>query len=183
MSRAVSLTLIGGFHSSFFGKFSGALSFLTLRYVGVRRMIRGIGGIEPVHAVDGVDAALMGLTGAPSFRRGTSQRERRLRWLASVREALGKAAPLVDEMAAEEGNREAVAEARAWIAEARDTIEAMRRVIGDGSTMTQDVSAPPGRTITAEVLARHITRSADQSLRVQAKLGPAIVRRLVGEER
>jgi hypothetical protein len=141
-------------------------------------MIVMIEGLAPVSAIRGVEAAVMTLSGAPSSQRGSARRDRRLKWLSSVREALGDAAPLVDEMANEDTD-DRVFEVRARISDALNMVDQIRVQLDEdgegGATGTGH------GTITAAALARRIASAGDQSLRIQAKIGAAAVLRMIEE--
>ena len=114
----------------------------------------------------------------PSAGRGGARRQKRLKWLATLRAAQDEAAPLVDEIGAGGTDGVAVAEARARIADALNAVDEMRGRLGGGAEETS-AQVAGGGTITAADLARRIGQSAERSLRVQARLSSATVRRLV----
>ncbi len=130
---------------------------------------------DAISAVAGVDA--VSLTGAASMsaRESIERREKRLRWLASLRAAQGEPDPEAEarrDAALIEDNRERIAAALGTIEE-----------FGKLDTGPDDVADAAYRgTITAADLARRIAGSGALSLRVQAHLGAASVRRLVGPE-
>jgi hypothetical protein len=114
---------------------------------------------------------------APSGR-AVARRQRRLRWLLSLREALDEAGPLVEEMGTDGANAAAVADTRARITDALSTVEEMRGRLG-ASSEDPAPETGSGDTITATELASRIARAADRSVRMQARLGAVSVRRLV----
>jgi hypothetical protein len=133
---------------------------------------------DGVAAVTGVEAVSLAMAASMSARETIERREKRLRWLASLRAANGEAAATDPEAAARreaaerEGDRER-------IAAALGTVEEFGRL---GGAPGEPVDDRYRGTITAADLARRMRAQADMSLRVQAHLGAASVRRLVGEE-
>ena len=134
---------------------------------------------DAVSAVTGVDAVALTRAASLAARDSIERRQRRLRWLASLRTAQGERDPDADahrEQAQREADRER-------IAAALGTIEEFGRLDGaspDAPCDADDDAA--GRTITAVELARRLGADAALSLRVQAHLGVASVRRLVAAE-
>jgi len=131
--------------------------------------------IEGVAAVAGVEAVSLAAVASLSTRQSIERRQRRLRWLASLRDAQGEPDPEADarrDAALLEDNRER-------IAAALGTIEEFGR-LDDAATDTGDHGS--GATITAADLARRIGEQGAISLRIQARLGAASVRRLVAPE-
>jgi len=131
--------------------------------------------IEGVAAVAGVEAVSLAAVASLSTRQSIERRQRRLRWLASLRDAQGEPDPEADarrDAALLEDNRER-------IAAALGTIEEFGR-LDDAATDTGDHGS--GGTITAADLARRIGEQGAISLRIQARLGAASVRRLVAPE-
>ncbi len=130
---------------------------------------------DAISAVAGVDAVSLTVAAAMPARQSIERREKRLRWLASLRAAQGEPDPEAEarrDAALLEDNRER-------IAAALGTIEEFGRL----DAAPDDAGDAPSRgTITAADLARRIAVSAEMSLRVQAHLGAASVRRLVGSE-
>lgn len=137
--------------------------------------------IEPVGAVGRIDAASPVAAPGASVRQSLDRRKKRLRWLGSLREALGEAGPLIDEMA-NNGDEAVLAETRERIAAALDTIEEMRGFLGGDSSPEPDVRVSAGASVTAAEIARRISLSGETTIRVQARLGAATVRHLVGED-
>lgn len=135
-----------------------------------------IEGIEPIGAVEPV---ALSVASALSTRHGVVRRERRLRWLKSLRAAQGGASLLDEENAAElerEEEERALSDMRARLATAVSIVEAMGSLSrGSG----QDAAPSSHATITAAELALRIGAAGDQSLRAQARLGSAVVRQLV----
>lgn len=125
-------------------------------------MIESIAGIGAVTAF------------TPSAAGNTDRRQRRLKWLSSLRSALDEAGSLVDGTGT--GGTE-VAYTRAQIADALGVVEEMRARLGG---QNEDLEFNSELTITASELAGHIAASAARSLAVQAHVGPAAVRRYVG---
>jgi hypothetical protein len=116
--------------------------------------------------------AISFVTSSPG--RAVARRQRRLKWLSSLREA---GSP-IEEADTEDVDKVVVVYNRARIADALSTVEEMRGRLGT----SDDEPAPEagnGGTITATELALRIAHAADRSLRVQARLGAASVRRLV----
>jgi hypothetical protein len=125
-------------------------------------MIESIGGIGAVTAF------------TPSAGRSTERRQRRLKWLSSLRAALDEDGLPIDET--DEDGPDAPC-ARAQIADALGAVEEMRAGLGHGR---DDVDADgSGPTITATELAKRIAASAARSLAVQAHIGAAAARRYV----
>lgn len=114
---------------------------------------------------------------APSAGHGAARRQKRLKWLSSLREALDEAGPLIEELGDGGADREIVADTRARIADALALVAELRGRLGGG----EDVTAAAGddRMITAADLGRRIAGGGDRSLRAQARISPATVRRLV----
>jgi hypothetical protein len=133
---------------------------------------------DAISAVTGVDAVSLTVAASMAARQSIERREKRLRWLASLRHATGEdAAP--DPEAAARRDAALLADNRDRIAAALGTIDEFGKLDGP------DDDAPDDRyrgTITAADLARRIGAQAEMSLRVQAHLGAASVRRLVGDE-
>lgn len=133
---------------------------------------------DAISAVTGVEAVSLTLAAAMSARQSIERREKRLRWLASLRAATGEGEAPDPEAAArrdtalQDDNRERIAAALGTIAE-------LGRLDAPGGEATDDRYRG---TITAADLARRMAGSAEMSLRVQAHLGAASVRRLVGCE-
>jgi hypothetical protein len=138
--------------------------------------------IEPVGAVGRIDAAALVAAPGASVRQTLDRRQKRLRWLGSLREALGETGPLIDEMAADDNDEALLAETRERIAAALDTIEEMRGFRSGDALCEQDAPTGTGATVTAAEIAHRIGISRDATLRVQARLGVAAVRQLVGED-
>jgi len=132
---------------------------------------------DAISAVTGVDAVALTVAAAMSARQGIERREKRLRWLASLRAATGEEEAPDPEAAA---RREAalIEDNRERIAAALGTIEEFDKL--DGST-DEGLENRYRGTITATDLARRIGAQAELSMRVQAHLGAASVRRLVGD--
>lgn len=130
-------------------------------------MIEGIAGIGPVTAF------------TPSAAHGRERRQKRLKWLSSLRAALDEAGSPIGEIDVD-GAR--IGFSRAQIADALGVAEDMRAWLGDdGQREEKDVVY--GRTVTAGELAKRIAASADRSLAVQAHVSAASVRRyVVGHE-
>ena len=128
-------------------------------------MIESIAGIGAVTAF------------TPSAANTRERRQKRLKWLSSLRIALDEAGPMVDEIGA---NGAEVADTRAQIADALGLVEEMRARLGGGQADMADDGA--GLTITATELAERIAASADRSLAVQAHIGAAAVRRYVSHD-
>jgi hypothetical protein len=126
-------------------------------------MIESIAGIGAITAF------------TPSAAGGTDRRQKRLKWLSSLRAALDEAGPLVDQMGAGGGG---IAYTRAQIADALGVVEEMRVRLGGGGD--DGAGASSEATITATELAARIAASADRSLAAQAHVGAAAVRRYVG---
>ena len=134
---------------------------------------------EAITAVAGVGAVALTRGASLAARQGLERRQRRLRWLASLRDAQRERDPDAEarrELALLDDNRER-------IAAALETIDEFGRF--EGALDDPGDSAPgdsaPGGTITAADLACSICAEAARSLRVQAHLGAASVRRLVGD--
>jgi hypothetical protein len=139
-----------------------------------------IEGIEPIRAVEPV---AFSVASALSTRQGVMRRERRLRWLKSLRAAQGGASLLDEENAAElerEQEEQALSDMRVRLATAVSIVEAMGS-LSQGSG--QETAGETRGTITAAELALRIGAAGDQSLRAQARLGSAAVRQLVGWSR
>jgi hypothetical protein len=139
-----------------------------------------IEGIEPVGAVEPV---VLSVAGALSARHGVVRRERRLRWLKSLRAAQGGTSLLDEENAAElerEEEERALSDMRARLATAVSIVEAMGSL---SRGPAQEAANASQGTITAAELALQIGAAGDQSLRAQARLGSAAVRQLVGWSR
>ena len=131
---------------------------------------------EAITAVAGVGAVSLTRGASLAARQGLQRRQRRLRWLASLRDAQHERDPDAEarrELALLDDNRERIAAALA-------TIDEFGRL--GGAPDASYGSAPDG-TITAADLASCICAEAARSLRVQAHLGAASVRRLVGDAR
>jgi hypothetical protein len=133
---------------------------------------------DAISAVTGVEAVSLTAAAAMSARETIERREKRLRWLASLRAATGEGEAPDPEAAA---RREAalLADNRDRIAAALGTIEEFGKLDAGASDIADDRYRG---TITAADLARRMTGSAEMALRVQAHLGAASVRRLVGDE-
>ena len=106
-------------------------------------------------------------------------RRRRLRWLTSLREALGEGAALLDEGDAEDADERIYAETRDRISAALGTIEELNSLSEDPFTSAV-TDGDSGASITAAELARRIGAAGERSLRTQARLGAATVLALVG---
>ena len=129
---------------------------------------------EAITAVAGVGAVALTRGASLAARQGLERRQRRLRWLASLRDAQRERDPDAEarrELALLDDNRER-------IAAALETIDEFGRLEGARDDPNDSV---PGGTITAADLACSICAEAARSLRVQAHLGAASVRRLVGD--
>lgn len=105
---------------------------------------------------------------------GVVRRQRRLKWLAALRQATGEAGPLEE-----------------WDEEEEDLPIAPRARIADALSMTEQLrtrsEAPDegvatfgDRPIDAADLARRMAEGGERALRMQARLGAAAVRELVG---
>ncbi|HET8612521.1 MAG TPA: hypothetical protein VFL92_07120 [Sphingomonas sp.] len=147
-------------------------------------MIDGIGsgGRNPPAPPRPAEVSPQAVQAAQEPRGPANRRERRMQWLASVREALDEALPLVDEMAAPRPDSDGTTAVRASIAEALAAVNEMSGRIGDPAAPAAD-ALRPGETITAAELARRIAVAADLALEAQARLGPGAVRRLIREKR
>jgi len=133
---------------------------------------------DGVAAVTGVDAVALTVAASMSARQSIERREKRLRWLASLRAATGEdEAP--DPEAAARRDAALIEDNRERIAAALGTIEEFGRLDASVNDAADDRYRG---TITATDLARRIGAQAEMSLRVQAHLGAASVRRLVGDE-
>jgi hypothetical protein len=119
--------------------------------------------IDRIAAVGAVAIAM------PSAGRTAERRQKRLKWLSSLRAALDEEGALADEPD-EDGH--ATAQARAQIADALSVADEMRGRLGGA----EDASGP---TVSVADLARRIAAEGPRSLAVQARLGPAQVRRFV----
>ena len=129
---------------------------------------------EAITAVAGVGAVALTRGASLAARQGLERRQRRLRWLASLRDAQRERDPDAEarrELALLDDNRER-------IAAALETIDEFGRLEG---ARDDPGDSAPGGTITAADLACSICAEAARSLRVQAHLGAASVRRLVGD--
>jgi len=146
-------------------------------------MIDGIGsgGRNPPPPVRPAEVSPQAVQAAKEARGPANRRERRMRWLASVREALDETRPPVDEITAPEPDSGEAA-VRASIAEALAAVNEMSGRLGDPAAPAAD-ALRPGETITAAELARRIAAAADVALEAQARLGPGAVRRLIREKR
>jgi hypothetical protein len=138
--------------------------------------------IEPVGAVRRIDAAALVAAPGASVRQTLDRRQKRLRWLGSLREALGEAGPLIDEMAADSDDEALLAETRERIAAALGTIEEMRGFMGGDASPEQGEPHAAGASVTAAEIARRVGSGGATALRVQARLGAVSVRHLVGED-
>ncbi len=133
---------------------------------------------DAISAVTGVDAVSLAAATAMSARETIERRGKRLRWLASLHDASG-GDETPDPEAAARRDAALLADNRERIAAAIGTIEEFDRLDAGASDLAD---ARYRGTITAADLARRIGAQAEMSLRVQAHLGAASVRRLVGDE-
>jgi len=134
---------------------------------------------DALSAVTGVDAVSLTVAASMSARQSIERREKRLRWLASLRAATGEEeAP--DPEAAARRDAALLEDNRERIAAALGTIEELGRLDAAVDGAADDRYRG---TITASDLARRIGAQAEMSLRVQAHLGAASVRRLVADEK
>ena len=133
-----------------------------------------------IEAVSAIEPISLSIASALSSRQGAVRREKRLRWLKSLHAVQGGNALLDEEDAAElerEAEDRAIAEMRARLATTLSIAEAMGSLAqGSGQPLPDEQQA----TITAAELAIRIGAAGDQSLRIQARLGSAAVRQLVG---
>jgi hypothetical protein len=113
-------------------------------------------------------------TMTPSAGRGAERRQKRLKWLGSLRAALGEAGPLVEEMGAEGAE---TGQTRARIDDALSVVAELRGRLGGADQDAADAAS--GRTVTAAALARRIAASADRSIAAQAHIGAAAVRHYI----
>jgi len=134
--------------------------------------------IEGVAPVARTEAVALSVAASLASRQGTFRRQRRLRWLASLRDALGEDAPLDDEFSDEEADEDMLARTRERIAAAVCTIEQMRGCAEEAEAAHPD--RKPGLFMTATELGHRIGAAGEKSLRMQARLNAATVLHLVG---
>lgn len=127
--------------------------------------------IERIGEIGAVSIAM------PSAGHGAARRQKRLKWLSSLRGALDEADPLIEELGEGGADRAIVADTRARIADALTLVAELRGRLGDGEDAA--IAAGNDSRITAADLARRIAGGGDRSLRAQARISPATVRRLV----
>ncbi len=135
--------------------------------------------IDSVAPVTRVKAVSLSVAASLASRQGSLLRRRRLRWLTSLREALGEGAALLDEGDAEDADERIYAETRDRISAALGTIEELNSLSEDPFTSAV-TDGDSGASITVAELARRIGAAGERSLRTQARLGAATVLALVG---
>ncbi len=135
-----------------------------------------IDGVAPVTRAKAVS---LSVAASMASHQGALRRQRRLRWLASLREALGEGTTLQGEGDAEDADERVRAETHDRIAAALETIEELRG-LSEGPTHVALTGSDSGASITAAELACRISEAGERSLRTQARLGAATVLTLVG---
>lgn len=134
--------------------------------------------IEGVAPVARMDPVTLSVAASLASRQGTLRRQKRLRWLAALNDALGDGAASAEDHDAVVDDECILAQTRDRIAAALGTIEELRGLsVGPAPVAGEPLATS---TITAAELALRIVASAEQTLCTQARLGPASVRELVG---
>src|SRR5882762_8375887 len=112
------------------GLVSGIFTALVQKFFGLVVLGIGITSRRTAGMIERIGETRAVSIATPSAGRGGARRQKRLKWLATLREAQDEAAPLVDEIGAGGTDGAAVAETRARIADALSAVDEMRGRLG-----------------------------------------------------
>jgi hypothetical protein len=131
--------------------------------------------IEAIAAVARADAVASAAVPHANARRTIEGRTRRLRWLDALRAANGEPIPIDDE----ERDEEILAEGRARIRAALETIEELGGFDGSDEADAPETETP----VSATAVARLIAASRERALGAQAHIGAASIRSILAQEK